>query len=184
MNYIFYALKNHFKKILIFSIIIIVVFILIKRKRKNTKSFFKVFKNLPEKFPQAFIGNANGNFINSTNEEVCRNFLEKTFKLPFPKTRPSFLKNPTSGKSLELDCYCEKLKLACEYNGQQHYRFTPYFHKNYEAFLNQQFRDNLKKKLCKQNNIYLIEVPYYIENIEKYLTQKLIEWKTNKQKEK
>lgn len=181
--YFIYALKNHFKKVIILSVVLIIFFILIKRKQKKTKLFFKVFRNLPEKFPQAFIKN-DDKFVISSNEEVCRKFLERTFKRAFPKSRPSFLKNPETGKRLELDCYCEKLKLACEYNGQQHYRYTPYFHKNFESFRNQQFRDNLKKKLCKQNNIYLIEVPYYINNIEEYLKRKLIEWKTSKQKGK
>lgn len=29
---------------------------------------------------------------------------------------------------LELDCYCEELRLAAEYQGVQHAVYTPYFH--------------------------------------------------------
>ncbi len=35
--------------------------------------------------------------------------------------------------NLEIDCYSPKLKLGVEYNGAQHYKFIPHFHKNKEA---------------------------------------------------
>jgi len=47
-------------------------------------------------------------------EEKCRNILRKIYGVDFPSARPDFLKNPVSGKNLELDCYNEKLKLALE----------------------------------------------------------------------
>ena len=76
---------------------------------------------------------------------------------------------------MELDCYDENLRLAVEYNGAQHYKYIPYFHKNKEAFLNQKYRDELKRHLCKENKITLIEVPNTINvnNIESYLLGKL-----------
>ena len=63
------------------------------------------------------------------------------------KIRPSFLENKAlnNGLNLEIDCYNDELKLGCEYNGRQHYKFTPFFHKNYEAFNNQKYRDYIKK---------------------------------------
>ena len=114
----------------------------------------------------------------SKGELECKNVLENIFNKPFDKCRPDFLSNPVTGNvNLELDCYNDELKLAVEYNGIQHYKFTPYFHKNYEAFQNQKYRDYMKQDLCKKNDIVLITVPYTVSNgkIKQYLVDKLIE---------
>ena len=62
-----------------------------------------------------------------------------------------------------------------EYNGVQHYKYVPYFHKNNEAFLNQKYRDDMKRRMCKDQNIILIEVPYTVklENIERFIKDEL-----------
>ena len=113
----------------------------------------------------------------SKGETECRNVLENAFDRSFGKARPNFLNNPVTGGNfnLELDCYNPELKLAVEYNGVQHYKYTPHFHKNNEAFLNQKYRDELKRRMCKDNMITLIEVPYTIkvENIKDYLVKEL-----------
>lgn len=113
----------------------------------------------------------------SKGEIECRNVLEDIFRRPFKKYRPDFLNNPVTGGSfnMELDCYNPELKLAVEYSGKQHYEYVPYFHKNKEAFLNQKYRDELKRRMCKDNMITLIEVPYTvkIEDIRGYLKNKL-----------
>ena len=109
----------------------------------------------------------------SSGERACRKFLEETFKRPFSKARPNFLKNNVTGANLELDCFTAELGLAVEYNGQQHYRFTPFFHKNKEAFHNQLYRDETKRRLCRENGIFLVEVPYTVTNVEKFLTKQL-----------
>lgn len=114
----------------------------------------------------------------SKGETICRNYLERTFNKSFSKVRPDMLKNfVTDSKSnLELDCYNDDLKLAVEYNGIQHYKYTPYFHRNKDAFENQRYRDFMKKTLCEKNGISLIEVPYTIphDRIENYLDEKLV----------
>lgn len=96
----------------------------------------------------------------SKGETLCRAAAEKVFKKKFVKVRPDFLKNNVTGMNLELDIYNEELKVAIEYNGQQHYKYVPFFHKNYEHFLNQKYRDEIKKMLCKQQGIHLIEISY------------------------
>jgi hypothetical protein len=112
----------------------------------------------------------------SKGEVECRRVLESLFHLPFDKARPDFLNNPvTGGNNLELDCFNEQLKLAVEYDGEQHAKFIPFFHKNKETFYNQKYRDYMKIQLCKDNGITLIKVPHTVktEDIEKYLIQKL-----------
>ena len=115
----------------------------------------------------------------SRGETECRRVLEKIFKKEFRKTRPKFLNNPvTGGKyNLEIDCYNEELRLGLEYNGRQHYEYSSFFHKNKEDFLNQKYRDIIKKNMCKDNNVILIEVPYTvkIEDIEYYIIKELKE---------
>jgi hypothetical protein len=113
----------------------------------------------------------------SSGEQRVRAYLERYFGQKFYKVRPFFLENEVTGQTLELDCYNEDLKLAVEYNGRQHYQYTPYFHANYEAFRNQQYRDQLKKIYCREHGIDLITVPYTVRDIERYLAQILQEKK-------
>jgi len=118
----------------------------------------------------------------SKGETECKRVLEQIFNKPFNKCRPNFLSNPVTGNvNLELDCYNDDLKLAIEYNGIQHYKFTPHFHKNLEAFQNQKYRDYMKQNLCEKNNITLIIVPYTIaiNKIQDYIINEL---KKNKYK--
>lgn len=96
----------------------------------------------------------------SKGETLCREAAQRVFGVPFVKVRPDFLKNNVTGYNLELDIYNEDLKIAIEYNGRQHYEFVPFFHKNHEHFMNQKYRDEIKKMICKQQGIHLIEVSY------------------------
>ena len=111
----------------------------------------------------------------SKGEEICRIVLQEHFKKPFISCRPDMLKNEVTGKNLELDCYNSELKLACEYNGRQHYEYDTYFHKTKEQFYAQKYRDILKKDMCKKNGIQLISVPYKIKhaNIKEYILSQL-----------
>ena len=112
----------------------------------------------------------------SAGEIICREYLQRRFNRRFDKIRPDFLKNNvTGGYNLELDCFNPDLNLAVEYNGVQHYKYTPYFHKNKEAFMNQKYRDEMKRDRCRVNKVKLIEVPYTVprDKIEYYLDSEL-----------
>ena len=114
----------------------------------------------------------------SKGEAECRRVLQKMFGKPFISVRPDFLRNPVTGNhNLEIDCFNSELKLGVEYNGIQHYKFVPYFHKNKEAFRNQQYRDLIKNDMCRKNGIRLIEVPHTVKipDIENYLRNRLDE---------
>ena len=101
----------------------------------------------------------------SKGETECRRVLQYLFKRKFDKSRPDFLRNPVTGGNfnLELDCFDAELRIAVEYNGIQHYQYIPFFHKNKEAFLNQKYRDDMKRRICRDNGILLIEVPHTIK---------------------
>ena len=112
---------------------------------------------------------------NSKGEAECRRVLQNHFREPFPNKRPSYLINPMSGRALEIDCYNERLKIGCEYHGRQHFEYTPFMHKNREAFQKQRYRDQIKIDKCRELGIKLIIVPYTIpiESIERYILNKL-----------
>ncbi len=111
------------------------------------------------------------------NEERCREIFQDIFNKPFAKIRPDFLKNKKSGKNLELDGYNKDLNLAFEYQGAQHYNFTPYFHKSQEHFADQVYRDKLKQEICDDKGITLIVIPYNVpyEDLRDYIELKLSE---------
>jgi len=107
----------------------------------------------------------------SKGETECRRALESIFGKSFAKQRPAFLNNDVTYQNLELDCYNDELKIACEYQGEGHYKYIPYFHKTIDAFRNQQYRDYMKAQKCKENGIKLIIVPCSIpvHDIEQYI---------------
>ena len=55
----------------------------------------------------------------------------------------------------------EELKCLIEYQGTQHYNYDATWKCSKESFEDGQRRDNLKRKYCKDNNILLIEIPYW-----------------------
>jgi hypothetical protein len=92
-------------------------------------------------------------------ERLCRAFFEEIFEKPFPKTKPNWLRNE-KGNKMELDGYCEELKLAFEYHGEQHYEKDHFFIR--KNGLNQRQRDDrLKLMQCiNEHQVMLIELPY------------------------
>lgn len=112
----------------------------------------------------------------SKGEKICKEFLEFTFNKKFEKVRPDFLRNPVTGYSLELDLYNPELKLAVEYNGKQHYHYNSMMHQSSrDRFQNQQYKDIMKKDMCKKNDITLIVVPYTVseDKIPEFLYEQL-----------
>ena len=98
---------------------------------------------------------SNGKSENTMNEILKEIYLENTFI----KIRPLWLKY-INGSNLEIDSYCEELKIGFEYQGAQHEKFIPYFHNNnIENFYDQQKRDIWKKEKCKEMDIKLICIP-------------------------
>lgn len=177
--------EHGFNIMLGFSLIFLFVYWIIRRGTKGTYDQKPVIfgspsiSNVQPKRNYNFGGQDMGSSSQgreSKLEQACRQALREIFNRPFNKARPDFLRNPvTQHFNLELDCFDPELKIAVEANGRQHYEFTPYFHKNKEAFQNQLYRDELKRRMCKDNGITLVEVPYTIkeENVKDYILNKL-----------
>ena len=122
--------------------------------------------------------------MTSKGERRCKYSIQRILKRSFYKARPDFLKNPETNRNLELDLYNDTLKIALEYNGIQHYKYTPRFHKSYLAFVRQQERDVLKRQLCKLNGVYLITVPWTVDDIHSFIFRKLSKLKELNESEK
>lgn len=96
-------------------------------------------------------------------EEQCRTIMEEIFpNHKFNKVRPEWLKNPLTGRRMELDGYNAEYKLAFEYNGYQHYVFPNKYHKTKEEFIRQKERDIMKLEICNQVGVYLLTIPYNV----------------------
>jgi hypothetical protein len=180
--------KHDFEIFVVLSILFIVALIFYNKIKGYTgsRNKFKMSDVYSTVFRNSSISsrptvNRRGPPQESKGEKECRRVMEKIFKKPFPKIRPNFLRNTvTSGEengdiNLEIDCYNNDLKIGVEYSGIQHYKYSPFFHKNKEAFYNQKYRDEMKRVKCRENGITLIEVPYTVklEHIEDYLRARI-----------
>jgi hypothetical protein len=98
----------------------------------------------------------------SKGEKICLDTLESYYQKKFYRVRPSFLRNPETGKNLEIDCFNAELGIGVEYNGKQHYHYPSFPGDTKEKFVKRIKRDLLKLKVCKSLNVYIIVVPYNI----------------------
>jgi hypothetical protein len=113
----------------------------------------------------------------SKGERICCQTMERIYGVPFVSVWPDWLVNPETGQKLELDCYNEELRIAIEYNGEQHYKWPNFTQQSYQQFINQVRRDDLKKELCDRYGVYLIVVPYSVphDRIAQYIMSYLPE---------
>lgn len=176
-------------RIILLGIVLFLLWIYYKKKngllkKPKTKglanihdSIFKIAFNFINyaQYKEEVVNNTENKQKKWKTENKCRNIIEKIYNAPFPSVRPDFLKSPITGHNLELDCYNEELKIAIEYNGKQHYSYTPFFHKTKRDFYAQVHRDNWKREKCQENGIVLIEIPYHVEeeNLETYIKDQL-----------
>lgn len=87
------------------------------------------------------------------NEEKCRHIIQHLTGFSFPR-------NKSVLQGLELDGYCDKLSVAFEYNGKQHYEFSKFFHRTIVKFQEKQKIDKHKVEECKRLGVLLIVIPY------------------------
>lgn len=113
-------------------------------------------------------------------ETACRDVMQLVFGMPFPKCRPTWLRNPLTNRSLELDGYDGK-SVAFEADGQQHFVYPNRFHRTYADFLYQIKKDKLKTQLCQRRGVHLIRIPYTMtspDTIESYIRKHMPREKT------
>lgn len=77
--------------------------------------------------------------------------------------------NCKNKRSLPFDFYLPKYNTCIEYQGRQHYESVEIFGGEKQLLI-QKNNDNIKREYCKNNNIKLVEIPYWdFNNIEKYI---------------
>jgi len=98
----------------------------------------------------------------NSRENLMRRSLEALLGVPCPKARPAFLRNPATNRCLELDSWCETLKLGCEFQGIQHSQYPNPVHTTRSQFEAQAKRDALKQRLCSKQGVCLVLVPHTV----------------------
>ncbi len=76
---------------------------------------------------------------------------------------------PRKNEVSYLDFYIPLIKKCIEVNGEQHYKYIPFYHSNRLSFLKAQKKDREKKEWCNINNIKFIELPFDKQNLWKEL---------------
>jgi hypothetical protein len=115
-------------------------------------------------------------------ERICKAFFEQLFDYKFQKAHPDWLRNK-EGKKLELDGYNEKIKIAFEHQGIQHFQICHYT-KTKKDLLKTKRDDKIKIDLCKEHGINLIVVPEIprllkIEDVKKFIKKECKKHKIN-----
>lgn len=98
------------------------------------------------------------------SEERCRQCIEFIFEQEFPNVW-GIIKNPKTNRNMQFDGYNENLKMAFEYQGQQHYSWENSRGKTEEKkkqnFIKNLKNDEIKFSLCKKENIQLLKIKYF-----------------------
>jgi hypothetical protein len=102
-------------------------------------------------------------------QNKCKTIIESVLLKKFPTIKPDFMISPKTGRRLELDGYCEELNLAFETDGPGH--SIPIYGE--DRLAQQQARDRLKDILCRKNDVYLIRIPYTVENKEEFIQNEI-----------
>ena len=95
--------------------------------------------------------------INSKGEHKIRKILNE---LEINFIQQKTFNNLKDKNNLRFDFFLPDYNCCIEYNGIQHYEAKDFFG-GIQRFEEQKEKDNIKRQWCKNNNIKLIEIPYW-----------------------
>jgi hypothetical protein len=106
------------------------------------------------------------------SEAFVVQILEEITGLKFPTVNPSWLR--WRGRTLELDGYNESARLAIEFSGPLHTKWTPSA-ESYLRYIQRVIRDMVKVKMCARNGVDLIVIDQTLprEHVRAYLESRL-----------
>ena len=93
----------------------------------------------------------------SKNESLIKSFLDEN---NIVNHREYSFKDLKYKGRLRFDFYIPKYNILIEYDGQQHYKKINYFHKSFEDFESQRYRDSLKNDYANKHDFNLIRIKY------------------------
>lgn len=106
-------------------------------------------------------GNTRGIKGLSLGEMTIAAILKELNIFYYQEYRFSDCVNPDTGRVLPFDFYLPDYNCCIEYDGSQHFIAVENGWNNKEHLEKIQYRDSIKNKYCKDNNIHLIRIPYY-----------------------
>ena len=114
----------------------------------------------------------------SKGEIQVEKFLNKN---NFSYLREYKFENCKYKKPLQFDFYIPNIKTALEYQGEQHFKIVSFGEKDKQKskklFDQLLIRDDIKREYCVNNNIRLLEIPYWeINNVDSILTKEILEY--------
>jgi very-short-patch-repair endonuclease len=83
--------------------------------------------------------------------------------------------NVASTGGLFLDIYLPRLKIAFEFDGEQHSRYIEHFHGDRQGFIQACRRDTEKDRLCQEKGITLIRIANDEEMTIAVVSRKIVE---------
>lgn len=95
-------------------------------------------------------------------EAMIKSFLSHSdvlFKSQYHIKLPRGIRK-TNNAYIDFMVFKDNKRIAIEYNGEQHYKFSNYFHKTYDKYLEQRKRDIAVKDWCNKRDITFLEIPY------------------------
>ena len=96
-----------------------------------------------------------------TRDSNLSKYVESLIKISFKTYRyKKELYVLFQGIQLYFDFYLPELGILIEVQGQQHYKFNKFFHRNNDVFLDQKYRDTLKSQWAAEKNLKLIQFSY------------------------
>ena len=105
----------------------------------------------------------------SKGEKLIKNFLSEN---TIGHIREFTFPNCKNKRELPFDFYLPDYNLCIEYDGEFHYEDV---FEDPEEFKKVKNRDKIKTKYCKNNNIYLLRIPYWeFDNINEILERTLL----------
>lgn len=156
------------------------IYFIITQKRKKCK--FLGLGALNKKPTKKTAKKKKGKKKINKHEEECRRIFQELYGKQFKSVRPDWLRNPTTGKNLELDGFCSSIEtpkgmgLAFEYDGEQHSKFNSHFHKKGpDEFVYQVKKDTWKDLKCRERGVALVRIPHFVAytDLRRYIIHEL-----------